>query len=59
MLAKNGLMAAAFLGLTIVVGVAAQDDGPAANGAGFQVRPLYEGRAADDVLMVKLAYWFG
>jgi hypothetical protein len=32
---------------------------PAANGASFELRPLYQGRAADNVLMVKVAYWFG
>jgi hypothetical protein len=50
------------LGSTLfVVYTRAQDPAlvPAANGVGFQVRPLYEGRAADNVLMVKLAYWFG
>jgi len=50
------------LGSTLfVVYTRAQDPAlvPSTNGAGFQVRPLYEGRAADNVLMVKLAYWFG
>ncbi|HET9011402.1 MAG TPA: DUF5916 domain-containing protein, partial [Gemmatimonadaceae bacterium] len=50
------------LGSTLfVVYTRAQDPAlmPSANGTGFQVRPLYEGRAADNVLMVKLAYWFG
>ena len=32
---------------------------PSPNGASFELRPLYQGRAADNVLMVKLAYWFG
>ncbi|HEY7376070.1 MAG TPA: DUF5916 domain-containing protein [Polyangia bacterium] len=32
---------------------------PSANGASFEVRPLLQGRAADNVLMLKLAYWFG
>jgi len=32
---------------------------PSANGATFEVRPLLQGRAADNVLMLKLAYWFG
>ncbi len=27
--------------------------------AGFELRPLWQGRAADDVVMVKLAYWLG
>jgi len=50
------------LGSTLfVVYTRAQDPAlvPTPNGAGFQLRPLYEGRAADNVLMVKLAYWFG
>ena len=29
------------------------------DGASFELRPLLQGRAADNVLMVKLAYWFG
>jgi len=32
---------------------------PSASGASFEFRPLLQGRAADNVLMVKLAYWFG
>jgi hypothetical protein len=32
---------------------------PSASGATFEVRPLLEGHAADNVLMLKLAYWFG
>ena len=32
---------------------------PSPDGAGFEWRPLLQGRAADNVLMVKLAYWFG
>jgi len=28
-------------------------------GASFEFRPLYQGRAADNVLMLKVAYWFG
>jgi len=32
---------------------------PGPNGAAFQLRPVLQGRAADNVLMVKLAYWFG
>jgi hypothetical protein len=32
---------------------------PSPNGAGFELRPLLQGRAADNVLMAKLAYWFG
>jgi len=32
---------------------------PSPNGATFELRPLYQGRAADNVFMVKLAYWFG
>jgi len=30
-----------------------------ANGASFELRPLYQGRAADNVVMLKVAYWFG
>jgi len=32
---------------------------PSPTGASFEVRPLLQGRAADNVLMLKLAYWFG
>jgi hypothetical protein len=32
---------------------------PSVNGASFELRPLLRGQAADNVLMVKLAYWFG
>jgi hypothetical protein len=32
---------------------------PSANGATFELRPLLKGGAADNVLMLKLAYWFG
>jgi hypothetical protein len=32
---------------------------PSPSGAGFEWRPLLQGRAADNVLMAKLAYWFG
>jgi hypothetical protein len=33
---------------------------PSPNGvASFELRPLLQGRAADNVLMLKLAYWFG
>jgi len=32
---------------------------PSPDGASFALRPLLQGRAADNVLMVKLAYWFG
>jgi hypothetical protein len=32
---------------------------PSPSGAGFELRPLLQGRAADNVLMAKLAYWFG
>lgn len=32
---------------------------PSPSGASFEVRPLLQGRAADNVLMLKLAYWFG
>jgi hypothetical protein len=32
---------------------------PSPTGAGFELRPLLQGRAADNVLMLKLAYWFG
>jgi hypothetical protein len=32
---------------------------PGPDGASFQLRPILHGRAADNVLMVKLAYWFG
>jgi len=28
-------------------------------GASFEFRPLYQGRAADNVLVLKVAYWFG
>jgi len=50
------------LGSTLfVVYTRAQDPSlaPAANGASFELRPLLQGRAADNVLMAKLAYWFG
>ena len=32
---------------------------PSPNGTGFEWRPLLHGQAADNVLMAKLAYWFG
>jgi hypothetical protein len=32
---------------------------PSPTGAGFEWRPLLQGRAAENVLMAKLAYWFG
>jgi hypothetical protein len=32
---------------------------PGPDGASFRLRPILDGRAADNVLMVKLAYWFG
>ncbi|HXU01081.1 MAG TPA: DUF5916 domain-containing protein, partial [Polyangia bacterium] len=32
---------------------------PSASGATFELRPLLNGQAADNVLMAKLAYWFG
>jgi hypothetical protein len=32
---------------------------PSPDGVGFQWRPLLHGQAADNVLMAKLAYWFG
>jgi hypothetical protein len=32
---------------------------PAPGGTGFEIRPLLQGRAAVDVLMLKLAYWWG
>ena len=32
---------------------------PSPNGASFEVRPLLQGRAADNALMLKIAYWFG
>jgi hypothetical protein len=32
---------------------------PGASGASFELRPLLQGRAADNALMLKLAYWFG
>jgi hypothetical protein len=32
---------------------------PAPGGAGFEVRPLWQGRAAVDALMLKIAYWWG
>ena len=50
------------LGSTLfVVYTRAQDPAlvPSANGASLELRPLLQGRAADNVLMVKLAYWFG
>jgi len=50
------------LGSTLfVVYTRAQDPAlvPSANGASLELRPLLQGRAADNVLMAKLAYWFG
>jgi hypothetical protein len=32
---------------------------PAAGGTSFELAPIYRGRASDDVLMAKLAYWWG
>jgi hypothetical protein len=32
---------------------------PAADGSGFQVRPLWQGRASADFIMLKLSYWWG
>jgi hypothetical protein len=32
---------------------------PAAGGTSFELRPIYEGRAAEDVVLFKLAYWWG
>ena len=32
---------------------------PGPDGASFRLRPILQGTAADNVLMVKLAYWFG
>jgi hypothetical protein len=50
------------LGSTLfVVYTRAQDPAltPGPDGAGFRLNPILQGRAADNVLMVKLAYWFG
>ena len=47
------------LGSTLFVVYTRSQDPRAPNGATFELRPLYQGRAADNVLMVKLAYWFG
>ena len=32
---------------------------PAPDGSGFQVRPIWQGRASADFIMLKLAYWWG
>ncbi len=32
---------------------------PSLDGSGFQVRPLWQGRASADFIMLKLAYWWG
>ena len=32
---------------------------PSPDGASFQLQPVLQGRAADNVVMLKLAYWFG
>jgi hypothetical protein len=32
---------------------------PAPNGTSFELRPILQGRASDDVVMAKLAYWWG
>jgi hypothetical protein len=50
------------LGSTLfVVYTRAQDPAlsPGLDGASFRLSPILQGRAADNVLMVKLAYWFG
>jgi hypothetical protein len=32
---------------------------PAAGGTSFELRPIWQGRAAEDVVLFKLAYWWG
>jgi hypothetical protein len=32
---------------------------PAADGSGFQIRPIWQGRASADFIMLKLSYWWG
>jgi hypothetical protein len=32
---------------------------PTLGGSSFELRPIWQGRAAEDAVMVKLAYWWG